>query len=72
MEKTELIQFFAEFWRIDPSKVNDNLRLDDKNLTDHSSMRIYQFFAKVESKFKVKIRNLSKILTFGDLFTNLG
>ncbi len=71
MEKKELIKFFSEFWGFEPSKVTDDLRLDDNNLGRQTSIRLYQFFAKVESKFNVKVKNLGSIITFGDLFRNI-
>ena len=71
VDNRELIQFFSEFWGIDPTKINDNLALDSAHLKGQTSIKIYQFFAEVESKFGVKINNINKVLTFGDLIKNI-
>jgi len=71
MNKKELIQFFSDFWNIDISKINDKLELNDKTLNNQSSIRFYQFIAAIESNFDVKIMNINKIVTFGDLIKNI-
>lgn len=71
MNMKELIQFFSDFWKIDVSQINDDLKLDDKTLNNPSSVRFYQFIAAVESNFDVRITNINKIKTFSDLFKNI-
>jgi len=71
MERTELIQFFSEFWEMDSSQIHDNMKLNDETLKNQSSIRFYQFVAALESNYKVKVKNLSKISTFGDLARNV-
>ncbi|MFA6452653.1 MAG: hypothetical protein WCW57_04225 [Candidatus Pacearchaeota archaeon] len=71
MNKEDLISFFSAFWSVDPDKVVDDLKLNDKSLKNQTSIRLYQFLATVESKFNVQINNLNKIVTFGDLITNI-
>lgn len=71
MEKTKLIKFFSEFWKMKESEIKDNLILNDENLNNHSSIRFYQFIAALESNFDVKIDNIENIFTFGDLIKNI-
>ena len=71
MKKDELTNYFSEFWKVDKSAVKDSLMLDSKSVKGMSSIRLYQFLASVESKFHVKIQNVNKIVTFGDLFRNI-
>ena len=71
MEKTKLIDFFAEFWGMNNSEINDFLKIDNQSLKDYNSIRFFQFIAAVESNFNVKIKNIDKISNFGDLFNNL-
>ena len=71
MEKTQLIQFFSEFWEIDESEITDSLKIDSQTLESYSSIRVFQFIAAIESNFNVRVENLDKISTFGDLFNNL-
>ena len=70
MEKSELIRFFSEFWEMDSSQIHDEMKLNDETLKNQSSIRFYQFIAALESNYKVKVKNLSKISTFGDLARN--
>ncbi|MBI2135176.1 hypothetical protein HYU09_04235 [Candidatus Woesearchaeota archaeon] len=69
--KDELIVFFSEFWKIDQDEVTDKLELNSKSLPGFDSLRLFQFFAAVEFKFKVKIKKLNSIRTFGELFNNI-
>jgi len=71
IDKSDLIKFFSDFWKIDTSKINDNLELDDNTLDNNSSIRFYQFIAAIESNFDVKIVNINKIKTFGDILRNI-
>ena len=71
MDKEELIQFCAEFWQVDSSFINENLELNNKNLPNNSSIRFYQFLARLESHFQVRVGDTSSIITFGDLFKDL-
>ena len=71
MNKKELIQFFSDFWNIDISKINDKLELNDKTLNNQSSIRFYQFIAAIESNFDVKIKDINKIIKFGDLIKDI-
>ena len=71
MERRELVSFFSEFWKIDSSQINDEMELNDQILKNQSSIRFYQFIAALESNYNVKVQNLNKILTFGDLINNL-
>ena len=71
INKNELIKFFSKFWSIDVSEINDLLKLDDKTLKNSSSIRRYQFFAALESNFDVRVENVNKIITFGDIHKNL-
>ena len=67
MNRKELIQFFSDFLEIDSSKINDKLELNDKTLNNQSSIRFYQFIAAIESNFDVKIKDINRIITFGDI-----
>lgn len=71
MDKNELIKFFSDFWKIDISNINDDLKLDDETLDNPTSIRFYQFIAAVESNFSVRVTNINKIRTFSDLFKNI-
>ncbi len=71
MEKSQLIKFFSEFWKIDESEVTDSLQIASQNLEDYSSIRVFQFIAAIESNFNIRVENIDKITTFGDLFKNL-
>ena len=71
MKRNELISFFSEFWKIDSSQVQDTMKLNDETLKNQSSIRFYQFIAALESNYNVKVKNLSKISTFGDLADNI-
>ena len=71
MKKNELISFFSEFWQIDKKLINDSLILDSENLKDFSSIRVYQFFAAIESNFNVKFKDIENIKTFKDLYENI-
>ena len=71
MERNELISFFSEFWKINSSHIHDNMKLNDETLQNQSSIRFYQFIAALESNYDVKVKNLGKISTFGDLVNNL-
>lgn len=71
MEKMELMRFFSEFWKMDSSQIHDNLKLNDETLKNQSSIRFYQFIAALESNYNVKVKNLGRISTFGDLFNNI-
>jgi hypothetical protein len=71
LDRTALIKLFSEFWKIDESKVNDDLRLDDDSLKSNTSIRFYQFIATVRSTFKVKVNNINQIFTFKDLIDNI-
>ena len=71
MERIELIHFFSEFWKIDSSQIYDNMMLNDEVLKNQSSIRFYQFIAALESNYNVKVKNLNRISTFGDLVNNL-
>lgn len=72
MDRSELVSFFSEFWNIDSSRVNDQMKLNDETLKNQSSIRFYQFIAALESNYNVKVQNLTMILTFGDLVKNVG
>ena len=71
MEKKELVKFVSEFWKLELSKIDDKLKLDDKTLNNRSSIKFYQFIAKLESNFNVKVKNISNILTIEDLYKNI-
>ena len=71
MDKQELIKFFSEFWKLEPAKVNDGLMLSDREIKNFSSIKMFQFFAQLESRYKVKINNIHEIVKFGDLFNNI-
>lgn len=71
MERIELIRFFSEFWNIDSSQIHDNMMLNDETLKNQSSIRFYQFIAALESNYNLKVKNLNRISTFGDLVNNL-
>jgi len=71
MDKRELIKFFSEYWNIDPAKVTDDLELNDESLEGQTSIRLYQFFSEIESKFGVRVENITDIKTFGDLANNI-
>ena len=71
MEREEILQFCAEFWQVDSSIITDELTLDDTSLPQNSSIRFYQFIAKVEAKFNARVQNVMDVRTFGDLFRNL-
>ena len=71
MKKEDLIKFFAEFWGINKSEINDFLKINNQDLENFSSIRFFQFIAAVESNFDVKIENVDKIVTFQDLLNNL-
>ena len=71
MNREEIIQFSAEFWQVEPSFIVENLKLDDKSLPNNSSIRFYQFMAKTEAHFNVRINDVNSIITFGDLFKDL-
>lgn len=71
MNLKELKKFFSEFWRIKEDEINEDLKLDDENLNNHSSVRFYQFIVALESNFDVIIKNIGKITTFGDLIKNI-
>lgn len=71
MDKKELIQFFSEFWKIESSKINEDLKLDDEMLNNRTSIRFYQFIAAIESNFDVKVTNLNNLNTFGDILKNI-
>ena len=66
MDSRELIKFFSEFWNIKEEEINGNLKLDDENLNNHSSVRFYQFIAALESNFNIIIEDIESITTFGD------
>jgi len=70
--KKKLIVLTSEFWGIPVSKVVNSLRFDDQILNKSSSIRFYQFIAAVESNLNVKVKDISKILTFNDLINNIG
>jgi hypothetical protein len=71
MDKRELQEFTAKFWKIDLSKINNDLKLNDENLNNRSSIRFYQYIAAIESNFDVKIKDINKIITFEDLLKNI-
>jgi len=71
MKKQELVDFFSKFWSIDKNKITDDLKLDDSVLKGAISIRLYQFFAEIESKFGVKVNNVNSISTFGNLLKNI-
>lgn len=71
ISKGELVAFFSEFWKMDATEITDKLELSSKSLHEFNSLRLFQFFAAAEFKFKVKIKNLNSIRTFGELFKNL-
>jgi len=71
MERAKLIQFFSEFWGLEKNKINEDLTLNDETLSNHSSVRFYQFIAALESNFDIKVKNFENIFTFGDLIKNI-
>jgi hypothetical protein len=71
MDKQQVLEFSAEFWQVDSSIITDDLRLDDRSLPQNSSIRFYQFIAKIEAHFNARVGNVMDIKTFGDLFGNL-
>ncbi len=71
MNREDLVIFFAQFWGLVPSQISDSLKLDDSTLKGHTSIRIYQFYAELESKFHVKVKNVGKITTLGDILKNI-
>ena len=64
-------KFFSEFWKVDVDKITDKLRLDDNSLEDQNSVRFYQFIAALESNLDITIKNVHKIVTFGDLLKSI-
>jgi acyl carrier protein len=71
MDKKEIIKLFSEFWEIDEAKVTTSLKLNDPSLKDQNSIRFFEFIAAVESNFNVRVKNLSRIATVGDLLDNI-
>ena len=71
MERNEIINFSASFWQVDAEIIQDQLRLDDKQLPNNSSIRFYQFLANLESHFKTRIDDIHNVVTFGDLISRL-
>ena len=71
MDKEDIVKFCAEFWQVEPSVFDSELALNDKNLPNNSSIRYYQFLARIESHFNVRINEINNIITFGDLFKDL-
>ncbi|NQV08821.1 hypothetical protein HQ529_03140 [Candidatus Woesearchaeota archaeon] len=71
MNEQELIKFFSDFWGIEESKINNSLKLDDTSLHEQTSIKLYQFFADVESKFNIKFNDITQILTFGNLVKSI-
>lgn len=67
MEKKELKTFFSKFWKVQESKINDDLKIDDAAIPNFNSMRFYQFIAAVEDNFGVSIKNVSAVKTFKNL-----
>lgn len=71
MDKKELIAFFSEFWKVNPSEVRDDLKLDSQSLPNNTSIRFYQFLAGIESRFGVSVKSVEKIRNFKDLYSNI-
>jgi acyl carrier protein len=71
MEQEELIKFFSEYWNIDKNKIDNDLKLSNESIENFSSIKLYQFFADLESKFNLKITNINKIIVFGDIIKNI-
>lgn len=69
--KKRLISLTSEFWKIPASKIKDSLKLDNQTLINSSSIRFYQYIAAIESNLGVKVKDLNKIRTFGDLVNNI-
>jgi acyl carrier protein len=71
MDRQDIIKFCAEFWQVDHSVIEDNLKLDDKSLPNNSSIRFYQFIARLEAHFGAQLENAMEIRTFGDICQSL-
>lgn len=71
MDNQKFKKFFADFWNIDSSLIDNNMPLDDTSLPGQTSIRLYQFFAKIEKHFGVEIQNINEIFTYGDLIKNI-
>ena len=70
MDNKQLIKFFSDFWKIDASQINENLRFDSSEL-DFDSLRFYQFIAALESNFNVTVGKINELHTFKDLQENI-
>jgi len=70
MDNKQLIKFFSDFWKIDASQINENLRFDSLEL-DFDSLRFYQFIAALESNFNVTVGKINELHTFKDLQENI-
>lgn len=71
MDKKKFFRFFAEFWEIKESDVNEEIKFDDEDLRNNSSVRFYQFIAALESNFDVKVNNVAEIFTIKNLMDNI-
>ena len=71
MDRTEIIRFCAKFWQVDPAIIAEDLKLDDRSLPSNSSIRFYQFVAKIEAHINKRISNINNVIIFGDLFRDL-
>ena len=71
MNKKELKSFFSEFWKIEIDSLKDETLLNNETIKDLNSIRLYQFYAAVESNFDVRIKNIENIKSFKDLLDNI-
>jgi hypothetical protein len=69
--KEDYFGFCAEFWEIDRSKLNDQMKFSDKILNDNSSFRFYQFVAALESNFGVQVSDVNNVESFGELYRKI-
>jgi len=71
MDRKELFLFFAEFWKVDPAMLSEEMALDDRRLPNNSSIRFYLFMAAVEKKCNLQLEEVETITTFGHLCARL-
>jgi len=72
MDRDRVLSFIAAFWEMPESDVADGVELSEKDIPGLTSVRFFEFIAAIEAEFDVKVANIEKVLTVGDLIENMG
>ena len=62
-----IIIFFSEFWQMDIASFTLDIKFDNKEIDNFTSLRFLQFIAAIESNFDFKFDSINELTSMRDL-----